>query len=385
MTGARVVVTGVAVRTAGRPDVRSAESDPDAEVLGIRMVARVGGVPDDPEFPDDRKGALASAVFAELGPPPPGARVGVFLGTGLSSLTPHELEVDLYPWLREGRFDRDAITRDLDSTRPSPRRHVPERVTQVLGARVGAVRSETSFSACAAAAQSIAAAARAVGSGDIDLAYAGGHDSMLHPLGYLSFVVLGALSPTRARPFDRARDGFMIGEGAAVLRLEREDDARARGVPIVARFLGAGSSIDAHSVTAPHPEGRGAALAMRRALRDAGLTAGDVDYVNAHGTGTPVGDIAESLAIAAVLGEVPTGSFKGAFGHCIAAAGAVELAWCIRGMAEGVTYGTVGCEELDPAIACHVLVEGLPRPPSVVLSNSFGFGGQNCAIIVGRG
>ncbi len=379
-----VVVTGVAVRTAGPPDVRTAEPDPDAEVLGIPLVARVAGVPDDPEFPDDRKGSLASAVFAELGPAPVGARMGVFLGTGLSSLTPHEVEVDLYPWLRHGRFDRDAILRDLDPTRPAPRRHVPERVTQVLGARIGAVALETSFSACAAAAQSIASAARAVGRGDIDVAYAGGHDSMLHPLGYLSFVVLGALSPTRARPFDRGRDGFMIGEGAAILRLEREADARARGAPILARFLGAGSSVDAHNVTAPHPEGRGAALAMRRALRDAGLTAADVDYCNAHGTGTPVGDIAESLAISAVLGEVSTGSFKGAFGHCIAAAGAVELAWCIRGMGEGVTYGTVGCEELDPAIRCNVLVGPLRRAPRVVLSNSFGFGGQNCAIIVGR-
>ena len=385
MTGARVVVTGVAVRTAGRPDVKSGEVDADAEVLGVPLVARVAGVSDDPDFPDDRKGSLASAVFGELGAPPIGARMGIFLGTGLSSLTPHEVEVDLYPWLRDGRFDRDAIVRDLDPTRPAPRRHVPERVTHVLGARMGAVSLETSFSACAAAAQSIASAARAVGRGEVDCAYAGGHDSMLHPLGYLSFAVLGALSPTRGRPFHRGRDGFMIGEGAAMLRLEREDDARARGAPVLATFLGAGSSIDAHNVTAPHPEGRGAALAMRRALRDAGLTAADVDYVNAHGTGTQVGDIAESLAIAAVLGQVPTGSFKGAFGHCIAAAGAVELAWCILGMAEGTTYGTVGCEELDPAIRCTVLVDSLSRPPNVVLSNSFGFGGQNCALIVARG
>ena len=260
---------------------------------------------------------------------------------------------------------------------------MPERVTDVLGARMGAIRRETSFSACAAAAQSIAAAAWAVARGEIDVALAGGHDSMLHPIGYLSFVVLGALSPSRGRPFDRRRDGFLMGEGAALLQLESEAHAKARGAPILARFLGAGSSIDAHNVTAPHPEGLGAALAMKRALRDAGISASDVDYVNAHGTGTPVGDIAESAAIREVLGDVPVGSFKGAFGHCIAAAGAVELAWCIRGMAEGVTFGTVGCDVLDPAIRCNVLTAGSPRAPRVVLSNSFGFGGQNCALVVG--
>jgi 3-oxoacyl-[acyl-carrier-protein] synthase II len=204
----------------------------------------------------------------------------------------------------------------------------------------------------------------------------------LHPVGYLSFVVLGALSPTRARPFDRARDGFLIGEGAALLQLEREEDARARGAPVLARLLGAGSSIDAYNVTAPHPEGRGAALAMRRALRDAGIVASDVDYVNAHGTGTPVGDVAEARAIAEVLGEVPVSSFKGAIGHTIAAAGAVELAWCVRMMAAGQTWATVGLLDPDPAVRCQLLRENLDRAPRVLVSNSFGFGGQNCALVL---
>lgn len=379
----RVVITALAVRSAGQPDEYSGLSEPDASALAVPAVARVRGLLEDPDFPDDRKGSLASVVFTELLPGLPGGRRGLFLGTGLSSLTPAELAVDLYPYLRDGRFDRKLLATDLDPSRPAPRRHVPERVTDVLGDRIGAIRRETSFSACAAAAQSIAAAAGAVSRGEIDVALAGGHDSMLHPIGYLSFVVLGALSPSRGRPFDRRRDGFLMGEGAALLQLEREADAIARGAPILARFLGAGSSIDAHNVTAPHPEGLGAALAMKRALRDAGISASDVDYVNAHGTGTPVGDIAESAAIRAVLGEVPVSSFKGAFGHCIAAAGAVELAWCIRGMAAGMTYGTVGCEEPDPAIQCNVLTQNLARAPRVLLSNSFGFGGQNCALVVG--
>ena len=378
----RVVITALAVRTASRPDAFAGSCEPDAEALDVPTVARVPGLVEDPEFPDDRKGSLASAVLEELLPGLPGGRRGIFLGTVLSSLTPDELARDLFPYLRDGRFDRQLLAADLDPSRPAPRRHMPERVTDVLGGRIGAIRRETSFSACAAAAQSIAAAAGAISRGELDVALAGGHDSMLHPIGYLSFVVLGALSPSRGRPFDRRRDGFLMGEGAALLQLEREDDAIARGAPILARFLGAGSSIDAHNVTAPHPEGLGAALAMKRALRDAGISASDIDYVNAHGTGTPVGDIAESAAIRAVLGDVWVSSFKGAFGHCIAAAGAVELAWCIRGMAEGVTFGTVGCEELDPAIRCNTLIQNLGRPPRILLSNSFGFGGQNCALVV---
>jgi 3-oxoacyl-[acyl-carrier-protein] synthase II len=196
--------------------------------------------------------------------------------------------------------------------------------------------------------------------------------------------VLGALSPTVGRPFDRRRDGFLLGEGAAILRLERAVDARARGVPVLARLLGAGTSVDAWNVTAPHPDGLGAATAMRRALVDAEITASDIDYVNAHGTGTPVGDRAEALAVRAVLGDVPVSSFKGAVGHTIAAAGAVELALCLAALAEGVTPGTVGLEEPDPECPANVLVGELARAPRILVSNSFGFGGQNCALVLAR-
>jgi 3-oxoacyl-[acyl-carrier-protein] synthase II len=217
----------------------------------------------------------------------------------------------------------------------------------------------------------------------VDVALAGGHDSMIHPIGILSFVVLGALSPTSGRPFDRRRDGFLLGEGAALVRLEREEDAMARGAPILARWLGAGTSVDAHNVTAPHPEGHGAALAMTRALRDAGLTPADVDYVNAHGTGTPVGDKAEALAIARVLGAVPVSSFKGAIGHTIAAAGAVELVLALAAFVEDEIPASVGLEDLDPGCPANVLTRSTRLRPRAILSNSFGFGGQNCALIVG--
>jgi 3-oxoacyl-[acyl-carrier-protein] synthase II len=393
---ARVVVTGVGLRCAAGsrpvgPDRCYAEPEASATALGIPSVARVHGVPDHPDFPDDRKAALAWAAARDLlgseldgGRQSAPERRGIWLGTGLSSLTPDELEVDLYPFLDgAGSFDRVAIARDLAADRPAPRRHLPERVTQAIGAAWGASRAETSFSACAAAAQSIAQAARAVARGDVDVAVAGGHDSMIHPIGILSFVVLGALSPSVGRPFDRHRDGFLLGEGAALLRLEREDDAIARGAPILARWLGAGTSVDAHNVTAPHPEGHGAALAMRRALKDAGITAADVDYVNAHGTGTPVGDRAESMAIRAVLGDVPVSSFKGAVGHTIAAAGAVELALALAAFQDGGLPASVGLEDLDPDCPANVLVAPLTRRPRAILSNSFGFGGQNCAIVLG--
>ncbi len=316
-------------------------------------------------------------------PPPPSARVGLYLGTGLSSLTPAELAIDLYPHIRIGgaEFDREAIARDLAPGRPSPRRHQPERVTQVLGDAIGATVQETSFSACAASAQSILQAARAVHRGDVDVAYAGGHDSMLHPIGYLSFVVLGALSPTAGRPFDRHRDGFLIGEGAAIFRLQREADVSSDD-HVLGYIVGGGTSVDAYNVTHPHPTGDGAELAMRRALKEANLEPADIDYVNAHGTGTPVGDHAECLAIYRVLGGVPVSSFKGAVGHTIAAAGAVELALCLGIFPSGVLPGTPGLVEVDLELRAHVLREPLAHQARYILSNSFGFGGQNCALIV---
>ncbi len=381
----RIAITAASVRCAsGRelvPPTRCwASVDDDALALGIPGVARAT-VEGDPRFPDDRKGSLAAAALAEIASVPAGARVGLYLGTGLSSLTPAELAIDLYPHIVDGAFDRLAMARDLATDRPSPRRHQPERVTQVLGAALGAVVTETSFSACAAAAQSILQAARAVHRGDVDVAFAGGHDSMLHAIGYLSFVVLGALSPTRGRPFDQQRDGFLIGEGAAMLRLQREADLSSDD-RVLGWIVGGGTSVDAYNVTHPHPEGYGAALAMRRALRDADLQPGDIDYVNAHGTGTPVGDQAECLAVHRVLGDVPVSSFKGAVGHTIAAAGAVELALCLGIFPSGVLPGTPGLVTLDPELRAHVLKDPVRAEARHILSNSFGFGGQNCALIV---
>ena len=152
----------------------------------------------------------------------------------------------------------------------------------------------------------------------------------------------------------------------------------------MATVLGAGTSIDAWNATAPHPQGWGAEQAMRRALADAGLSSEQVDYVNAHGTGTPLGDKAESAAIYRVFGDTVVSSIKGAIGHTIAAAGAVEAAACIEMLEQGFLAGTVGLEKLCPQLECNSLKRSVSKQVEVVLSNSFGFGGQNCSLIFGR-
>jgi len=225
---------------------------------------------------------------------------------------------------------------------------------------------------------------RTIRRGEADVAFVGGHDSMIHPFGMLSFVVLGALSPTACRPFDRNRDGFMIGEGAAILVLESRAHAEKRGARIRAVVLGLGTSVDGHAATAPQPQGLGAEVAMRNALADAGLEGADVDYVNAHATGTPVGDIAEAAAIKSVTPNAAVSAIKGAIGHTIAAAGGIEAAACIAALEGGFLPGTVGLCEADASIDLRLLKHTEHTAPRVVMSNSFGFGGQNASLIFGR-
>lgn len=401
MSQGAVVVTGIGVVSAagrGREALRSALQEdrfcgrPWQGALPVSMVGTCEDpIPAQPEFPDDRKADLAFVAADEalqqagLNEVPPHRR-GVFLGTGLSSVTPHELETDLYPHLVGECFDRVAMARDLSTDRVAPRRHMPARVTAGLAHRFGATGAQaTNFSACAAAAMAIGEGLRAIRRGELDAALVGGHDSMIHPLGMLSFVVLGAMSATRCRPFHPERDGFMIGEGAGMFVLERRSHAEARGAHILGEVAGVGTSVDAWNPTAPHPEGAGAELSMRRALRDAGLTPADVGYVNCHGTGTPLGDKAETNAVArlfADVGPIPFSTIKGAVGHTIAAAGAVEAAACLIALSDGFLPGTVGFDTQDPAIEGDVVATARTAAGvSVALSNSFGFGGQNCSLV----
>ena len=396
-----IVVTGIGVASAaglGAPALLDALTNDrfcGRPWTGALPVERVGScadpVPVHPDFPDDRKADLAFVAMREAVACAGGMehvaphRRGVFLGTGLSSVTPVELETDLYPHLdASGHFDRVAMARDLSNDRCAPRRHMPARVTAGICAELGATGpSGTSFSACAAAAQAIGEGLHALRRGDADIALVGGHDSMIHPLGMLSFVVLGALSPTRCRPFDPSRDGFMIGEGAGMLVLERASSAAARGVAALAVLAGVGTSVDAWNATAPHPEGVGAALSMKRALRNASLSPEAVSYVNCHGTGTPLGDRAECSAVQRVFGEraVPVSTIKGALGHTIAAAGAVEAVVSVQALMHGFLPGTVGHSELDAALPVDVVAGVRDVRPRVIVSNSFGFGGQNCSLV----
>lgn len=391
-----VVVTGIGVVSAAGRGIGSLRQvvtkgafcgTADEGPLPVSWVGLVPeAIPEEAGFPDDRKAWLAFAALQdalEAAGPDATAETAVFFGTGLSSVTPGELAEDIYPHLDGEGFDFDAMAIDVDPARAAPRRHLPERVTQAIRERLGARGpTGTNFSACAAASQAMSEGLWAVRRGQVDRAVVGGHDSMAHPLGLMSFLVLGAVSGERCRPFDRGRDGFMLGEGAAVFVLERRDRAEARGARVLARLLGAGSSVDAHNATAPHPRGEGAERSMQAALADAGLSPEAVGYVNAHGTGTPVGDVAEAQAISRLFGQVATSSTKGAIGHTIAAAGAVEAAVCVAALQAGTLPPNVGLQAQDPCCPVRV-VDGPTRlERGVMLSNSFGFGGQNATLIL---
>lgn len=247
-------------------------------------------------------------------------------------------------------------------------------------------------SACATATHAIGEAWRTVKMGDAKVMFAGGSEAVIVPMGVGGFCAMRALSvrnddPQHAsRPFDRDRDGFVMGEGAGVLMLEELDHARARGARIYAEIAGYGNTADAHHLTAPSPQGEGAARCMRMALRSAGLNPSDVSYINAHGTSTPQGDLAETQAIKTVFGEsarkIAISSTKGATGHMLGAAGAVEMILCVKAIQNGVVPPTINLEHPDPQ--CDLdYVPGAAREMKVaaIVNNSFGFGGHNASVI----
>jgi len=251
------------------------------------------------------------------------------------------------------------------------------------------------LTACAASTQAIGEAAEIIRSGDADVMISGGSHTMIHPFGVTGFNRLTALStfndnPRAAcRPFDASRGGFVLGEGAGIVILESLEHAQARGATIVAEIAGYGSSCDAYAVTDQHPEGRGAVVAIKEALRDAEMSIRDVHYINAHGTGTRVNDSTETQAIKDVFAEqaknVPISSIKSMMGHLIAAAGAVELITCILAIRDNIVPPTANYSLPDPE--CDLdYVPNVARKVKVdvAMSNSFGFGGQNDTLIVKR-
>jgi 3-oxoacyl-[acyl-carrier-protein] synthase II len=247
--------------------------------------------------------------------------------------------------------------------------------------------SEAVCTACAAGTHAVGAAARLVASGRCDVAIGGGSEAAIHEVSVAAFKNMTALSTSgESRPFDVRRDGFVIAEGAAALVLEDKERALARGARIYAEIAGAASTADAHHITAPEPEGSGAVACMELAIEDAGLVPGDIGHINAHGTSTPLNDLAEARAIHKVFGEPGPAvtSTKGLTGHALGGAGAIEAVACALTLYHQLIPPTAGLEQVDPEIGLDV-VYGAPRPfsPAPVISNSFGFGGHNgCLVLV---
>jgi 3-oxoacyl-[acyl-carrier-protein] synthase II len=255
--------------------------------------------------------------------------------------------------------------------------------------------NSTNGMSCASGAIAIGDGYRAITRGDADVMLAGGAEAPLAPLCFGAFAIIRAMStrnddPTHAsRPFDAGRDGFVMAEGAAVLVLEERGRALARGAPVYAELCGFGVTNDAHHMTAPRPDGRQAARAMQLALDEAHVRPAEVDYINAHGSSTPLNDPTETLAIKQVLGEragrVALSGTKGYYGHALGASGAIEAAICALALRRGWLPPTVNLETPDPACDLpQITGEGRAVEPGIVLSNSFGFGGINAALVFRR-
>ena len=249
------------------------------------------------------------------------------------------------------------------------------------------------LTACAASTQAIGEAMNLIRRGDADVMISGGCHSMIHPFGVTGFNRLTALSQrndnciTASRPFDRTRDGFVLGEGAGMLILEELSHARARGATILCEVKGFGSTADAFRITDIHEDGRGGTAAMRLAIKDAGVSLDSIDYISAHGTGTAENDKIETLAIKGVFGEaakkVPISSVKSSMGHLIAAAGACELITCVLAIRDGILPPTINYQNPDPQCDLdYVPNQARKAKVRTCLSNSFGFGGQNDTLVV---
>jgi 3-oxoacyl-[acyl-carrier-protein] synthase II len=246
-------------------------------------------------------------------------------------------------------------------------------------------------SACATANHAIGEAWRTIKAGDAQVMFAGGSEAAVIPIGIGGFCAMRAMSTrnddpkTSSRPFDKDRDGFVMGEGAGVLVLEELEHAKKRGARIYCEISGYGNTADAHHLTAPSPGGEGAARSMKMALRTAGLNATDIDYINAHGTSTPQGDIAETQAIKTVFGDhakkLAVSSTKGATGHMLGAAGAVETAVCVLAIKNSIVPPTINLQTPDPECDLdYVPNTAREMPVNVIVNNSFGFGGHNSTI-----
>jgi 3-oxoacyl-[acyl-carrier-protein] synthase I len=299
-------------------------------------------------------------------------RVGVFLGTSTAGILETELAY------RRRDPDTGALPSDFHYRGGHNSFSVADFVRKSFQLEGPAV---VVSSACSSSAKVFGSARRMMAAGLIDAAVVGGVDSLCLTTLY-GFHSLQLVSSRPCRPFDPARDGISIGEAAAFALLERAPDSLD---PNAVLFLGIGESSDAYHMSSPHPEGKGAQAAMMQALSTAGLQPADIDYINVHGTGTLSNDNAEAHAVAAVLGgDVPCSSTKGATGHALGAAGALEAVICALALQHGVMPAGLNTTAVDPSLGVHYLLENRRQKISRVMSNSFGFGGSNCSLILGR-
>ncbi|MGB7357107.1 MAG: KasA/KasB family beta-ketoacyl-ACP synthase [Mycobacterium sp.] len=404
-----VVVTGVAMTTAlgtdpettwqalldGRSGIRRLQ---DSFVDEFDLPVRIGGhlletfdhqlTPEEVEqwsYLQHMAVVLGRRVWENAGSPDVDTRrLAVSIGTGMGGI---EEILFAYEHLREGRLDQVSPTAVQQYAPSGP----AAAVALERHARAGALAP---ISACASGSEGVAQAWRQIVLGEADIAICGGVESRIEAVPIAGFAKMRIVlsknndDPEGAcRPFDRDRDGFVFGEGGALLVIETEEHAKARGAKILGRLMGSGITSDGFHMVAPDPDGRRASFAMTRAIQLAGLAPTDIDHVNAHATGTTVGDVAESVAINNALGSHAPAVYapKSALGHSVGAVGAVEAILTLLALRDGIVPATRNLKNLDPDIHLDV-VAGSPRPGNYqyAVTNSFGFGGHNVALVLGR-
>lgn len=329
--------------------------------------------------------ALRSAGLAGLSPVPEPDETGVIIGSGIGGIGTI--------------LDTVAQVAERGSGRVSPF-FVPGIIINLaagqVAMRIGARGPNyATVSACATSNHAIGDAFHTIRRGDARMMVAGGAEAAINRLSFAGYHAARALATeydtpeTASRPFDRRRNGFVHGEGAGIVILESLTAALDRGAPILAEILGIGLSADAHHITSPPEDGYGAVLAMRRALRSGGIAPDEIDYINAHGTSTPIGDVVETRAIREVFGErayeIPVSSTKSMLGHSLGATAAVEAVLCVNALREGIVPPTINLTDPDPECDLDFVADGARRKPiRTVASNSFGFGGANTSLILRR-
>lgn len=319
-----------------------------------------------------------------------GERCGTIFGSGIGGIQTIE----------EGKGILDAKGPRRINVFTVPRL-MPNAVAGGVSIRFGLKGpASTHATACASSGHAVGDAVHTMRRGEADVMVVGGAEAAVSPVCISAFSVMKALStrnsdPTKAsRPFDLARDGFVLSEGAAALVLETEEHAKKRGATIYAEVAGVANSCDAHHITAPDPNGGGAARSMRWALRDAGLNTTDIGYINAHGTSTPLGDMAEVEAVLSLFGDHARkskggkclmSSTKSMHGHGLGASGAIEMLACIHAVRDGLIAPTINLDNPDPNFDIDLVPHHTrERAVKYVMNNTFGFGGHNCSVIVGR-